>query len=61
MDQMFSKRAWCKPVALASSTGQLIKNVNTDESATFSEFSHNDDSLSDKENDLSKKSMFNFN
>lgn len=47
MDQMFSKRAWCKPVALASSTGQLLKNINT-ESATFSEFSHNDDSLSDR-------------
>lgn len=60
MDQMFSKRAWCKPVALASSTGQLIKNINTDESATFPEFLH-EDSLSDKENDLSKKSMLNFN
>lgn len=54
MDQMFSKRAWCKPVALASSTGQLIKNINMAEYATSSEFSH-DESFSDKENEPPKK------
>lgn len=60
MDQMFSKRAWCKPVALASFTGQLIKNINMDEYATSSEFSH-DESFTDKENEPPKKSMFNIN
>jgi len=53
---MFSKKAWCKPIAFASSTGQSIKNVNTEKfSPTCSKFFN--DSSSDKENDLSEKSM----
>lgn len=60
MDQMFSKKAWCKPIALGSSTGQLIKNINIEGSQTCSELS-NDDSLDDKENDVPKKCMLNFN
>ncbi|KYM94641.1 hypothetical protein ALC62_14728 [Cyphomyrmex costatus] len=61
MDNMFSKKAWCRPVALASSTGQLIKNTNAEEcSPTCSNFSE-DDSRSDKENNIPKKSMSNIN
>lgn len=48
---MFSEKVWCKPVALASSTGQLIKNIDTEEfSATSSDSSCNNNFLDDKEN-----------
>lgn len=51
MDKMFSKKAWCKPVALASSTGQLIKNIDTEEfSTTSSDSLDNNNFLDDKEN-----------
>lgn len=60
MDNMFSKKAWSKPIALASSTRLSIKNIDTEESsATSSQLSH--DSDAEKENDLPRKSMLNFN
>lgn len=34
MDKMFSKKAWCTPVAIASSTGLLKKHINTDHSSS---------------------------
>lgn len=44
MEEIFSKKAWCKPIAVASSTGLSIKNTNLDESnATLSTFSNNSD------------------
>lgn len=62
MDKMFSKKAWCKPVALASSTGLLVKNINIEKaSTTSSKSSHDEDSFNDKENDLPEKSMLNLN
>lgn len=57
MDNMFSKKAWCKPVALASSTGQMVKNINTEDFSTSSDLSLND-SFDEKENKLSKKRKF---
>lgn len=59
MDNMFSKKAWCKPAALASSTGLSIKNTNSEESSSSSQFPY--DSDAEKENDLPKKNMLNLN
>lgn len=58
MDNMFSKKAWCKPVALASSTGFSITDTE-DSFATSSLLSY--DSDAEKENNWSEKSMLNFN
>lgn len=34
MEEIFSKKAWCRPVAIASSTGLSIKNTSPEESVT---------------------------
>jgi len=36
MEEIFSKKAWCNPVALASSTGLSVKNTDIGEYSTSS-------------------------
>lgn len=51
MEKMFSKKAWCNPVATASSTGLLKRNLDIESSTISSKLSSsNDDSLDDVEN-----------
>lgn len=57
MEEIFSKKAWCNPVAVASSTGLLMKNTISLSDASCSY----DDSVDDgenKENKLSDSSMY---
>ncbi|XP_036150130.1 trihelix transcription factor GT-2-like [Monomorium pharaonis] len=42
MEEIFAKRAWCKPVALASSSGLLIKNTSSTSSCTNDNSSDDD-------------------
>lgn len=44
MEEIFSKKAWCNPVALASSTGLSVKNTDNENStASSSEMSYTSD------------------
>jgi len=36
MEEIFSKKTWCNPVALASSTGLSVKNRDNEDSTTSS-------------------------
>lgn len=57
MEKMFSKKAWCNPIATASSTGVSIKNVNIKSSRIEPKLlSSNDDSVDDIENNRPEQS-----
>lgn len=57
MEEIFSKKAWCNPVAVASSTGLLMKNTISYSDASCSHDGSVDDG-ENKENTVSENSMY---